>query len=199
MNIAAYLRVSSQEQDYSNQLQPVKDWCSAHWWPEPEIYAENESAWRSGHQKELSRILNDVRSGRRRFDYLVVFALDRLTRGGISECLQLVHSFELSGCKVVSVKESWIADSGPMRDLFAAFISWAAEYESTRKSQNTRAGQARMLKVGVTSTGRKVTQLGRPKGAKDKSQRHRAGYLNRWSKQTSGNNQARKVELVEVR
>lgn len=163
MNVAAYLRVSTEQQDYTNQLQPIKDYCAAHWWSEPEIYAENESAWRSGHQKELSRLLNDVRSGRRRFDYLVVFALDRLTRGGISECLQLVHSFELVGCKIVSIKEAWIADSGPMRDLFASFVAFSAEYESQRKSQNTRAGLDRARAKGV--------RLGRPPGRKDSKKR----------------------------
>jgi len=163
MNIAGYIRVSTEQQTTDNQLPAVLDYCKCHWWPEPVVYSENESAWRAGHQRELSRLLSELRAGRRRYDYLVVFALDRLTRGGIADCLQLINSFEQAGCKVISIKEPWIADGGPMRDLFAAFVSWAAQYESIRKSQNTRAGLDRAKANGV--------RLGRPPGKKDGKKR----------------------------
>ena len=177
MNIAAYLRVSSDEQTVTNQLQPVKDWCLAHWWPDPEIYAENESAWRAGHQKQLARLLDDIRSGRRKYDYLVVWSLDRLSRRGIAATLQLINSFEVLDCKVVSIQESWIADSGPMREIFASMAAWAARFESDRRSERTLTGLVRAKANGK--------HLGRPPGSKDKNQRHRAGYLLRYAGQTN--------------
>jgi hypothetical protein len=38
-----------------------------------------------------------------------------------------------------------------------------------------------VLKAGVTSKGRKIKRLGRPKGAKDKGKRRRTGYLLRYA------------------
>ena len=164
-SLAGYLRVSTKKQETDNQLPAIQAWAESHGYNQAriELYQENESAWVAGHQRELARLLSELRAGRRRYDYLVVFALDRLTRGGIAECLQLINSFELTGCKVVSIKEPWIAEGGPMRDIFAAFVSWAAQYESIRKSQNTKAGLIKARANGV--------RLGRPPGKKDSKKR----------------------------
>lgn len=163
MKIAAYIRVSTDQQTAKNQLPAIMDYCKVHRWPEPEIYSENESAWRQGHQRELARLLRELRTGRRHYDYLVVFALDRLTRGGIRAIFPLLDSFENLGCKIISLKENWIPESGPLRDVFVSMIAWASQYESDRKSQNTRAGLDRARANGKT--------LGRPKGSKDSKKR----------------------------
>lgn len=160
---AAYIIVSTAEQTAENQLPAVLDYCKARWWPEPEVYQENESAWRTGHQRELARLLKELRTGRRKYEYLVVFALDRLTRGGIRAIFPLVGSFENLGCKIVSIKENWIPETGALRDVFISMVAWAAQYESDRKSQNTRAGLARAKANGQ--------KLGRPKGSKDSKKR----------------------------
>lgn len=174
-SLAGYLRVSTIGQEVENQLPAIEAWAESHGYTGKRvlIYQENESAWKQGHQKELARLLSDLRTGRRNYDYLVVFALDRLTRGGVRAIFTLLDSFESLGCKVVSIKESWIADGGPLRDVFISMVSWAAQYESERKSQNTKAGLARAVANGKT--------LGRPKGRKDKEPRRKAGYLNRYT------------------
>ena len=165
MNIVAYIRVSTSDQVVENQLQAILDYCKAQRWPEPQIYAETESAWRAGHQRELSRLLNDIRSGLRKFDYLMVWALDRLCRQGIGPVLQLVSTFETYGVKVISLQESWTATEGPMRELFIAMAAWAAKFESDRRSERTKAGLAR-----VRANGKK---LGRPVGRKDGKKRRK--------------------------
>jgi DNA invertase Pin-like site-specific DNA recombinase len=177
----AYLRVSTAEQSLENQRPQVESYAKAHGYTLVEVYAESESGWRQGHQAELKRLLADLRSGRRKYDVLLVVALDRLTRGGIGIMWQTINTFELHGCRVVSLNESWTEVSGPFRELFQLITAWSANYESERKSENTRAGQARTLKAGVTSKGRKITQLGRPKGSKDKKPRRKAGYLQRYA------------------
>ena len=84
-NLAGYARVSTDEQTADNQVPAIMAWAESHGYNKErvEIYQENESAWRQGHQSELARLLRELRTGRRKYDYLVVFALDRLTRGGI--------------------------------------------------------------------------------------------------------------------
>ncbi|MFC2060128.1 recombinase family protein [Chloroflexota bacterium] len=163
MNIACYIRVSTADQAVENQLPGILGYCRSHQWPEPEIYAEQESAWRQGHQRELARLLAELRTGRRKYDYLVIFALDRLTRGKVGEVVNLINAFEQTGCRIISLKESWLAEAGPMRDLFTLMIAWAANYESERKIQNTRAGLQRARANGKV--------LGRPVGKKDSKKR----------------------------
>jgi len=165
MKAACYLRVSTGQQDVSNQLPPIRAWCESRGYELVEIYQENESAWKAGHQHELRRLLNDVRGGRRKFDCLVIWALDRLCRQGIGAVLQLISSFETYGCHVISIQESWTQDTGPMRELFIAIAAWAGKFESDRRSERTKAGLARAVAGG--------RQLGRPVGKKDGKKRRK--------------------------
>ena len=69
------------------------------------------------HQRELARLLADCRDGRRRYDAVLVWALDRLTRKGIAKKLEWVNTFKGLGVKVVSLNESWTDTTGPMAEL----------------------------------------------------------------------------------
>lgn len=179
--VAAYLRVSSDEQSYTNQLPAIEAWVVNRGYEMAEIYQEAESAWRVGHQRELSRLMLDLKSGRKKYDIVIVWALDRLTRQGISTILQIVDTFKRYGAKVVSIQESWTEQSGPMADLLYAITGWAGQFESERRSERTKAGLARTLASGVTRAGKPISQLGRPKGSRDKRKRQRVGYLLRYA------------------
>ncbi len=85
----------------------------------------------------------------------------------------LIHSFRQYGCQVISIQESWLDSSGPAGELLLAVVSWVAQFESKRKSERVLAG--------LVTARRKGKVLGRPPGSKDKAQRHRAGYLLRYS------------------
>ena len=192
MRAAAYLRVSSGQQSTDNQLPDIEALARAKGYEITGFYAENESSWKSGHQHELARLLEDLRSGRRKYDALLVWSIDRLCRGGIGPIFSLVNSFTRLGVRVESCRESWLDSSGPAGDLLLAIVAWIAGFESVRKSERVLAGQARAVREGK--------KLGRPLGSKDKKPRHKAGYLSRWAgKQTSAGNQAQAPELAEVK
>ena len=165
MRAACYLRVSTGQQNVSNQLPAIKAWCESRGYELAEVYQENESAWRNGHQHELSRLLSDIRGGKRRYDVLLCWALDRLSRQGIGPVLQLVSSFETYGCHVISIQESWTQDTGPMRELSIAMAAWAGKFESDRRSERTKAGLDRARANGK--------RLGRPPGKKDSKPRRK--------------------------
>ena len=174
MKAALYLRVSTTEQNVDNQLPALEAYAESRGWQIVETYRENESAWRAGHQRKLARLLADIRGGKRKYDVLLIWALDRLSRQGIGPLLQLINSFEVYGCHVVSVNESWThPDAGPMREMFIAMSAWAAKFESDRRSERTKAGLARAIANGK--------KLGRPAGKKDKGKRKRTGYLLRYA------------------
>jgi DNA invertase Pin-like site-specific DNA recombinase len=176
IKVAAYLRVSTADQSLENQRPQVEAYAQSHGYTLVEVYAESESGWRQGHQTELKRLLSDLRSGKRKYDVLLIVALDRLTRGGIGVMWQLVNTFEIYHCRVISLKENWTEVEGPFRELFQAITAWSAKYESDRKSQNTKAGQERARKYGTRSG------VGIGKRGKDKNPngRRKAGYLQRW-------------------
>lgn len=127
-----------------------------------EVYEETETAWRNGHQKELSRLVTDAYRGK--FEVLVVWALDRLSREGALAILQLVSRFNRYGVKVLSYQESWTEAPGELAELLYALTGWVARMESQRRSERTKAGLAQAVAQGK--------KLGRPKGSKDKKRRH---------------------------
>ena len=105
------------------------------------VYQENESAWRSGHQLELAKLLDDARKGK--FDAVCCWALDRLSRGGSRVILSLVHRFAGYGVRTISYQESWTEAPGELGELLYSIAGWVAQMESKRQSERTLAGLER--------------------------------------------------------
>jgi len=161
MKVCIYSRVSSGQQDTENQSTVLINWAKQRGFEVVKIYEEEESAWKSGHQRELSHLLEDAR--KRRFEAVLVWALDRLSREGPLAILTLVERLKKCGVKVISYQESWTEAPGELADLLYALTGWVARMESQRRSERTRAGLARVKAQGK--------RLGRPLGSKDKRKR----------------------------
>ena len=138
MKCAIYLRCSTSEQDTENQLSPLWTLAAARGWEVGAIYREIESAWKANHQPELARLLRDCAG--REYELVLVFALDRLTRQGPASILNLVNTFAIYGCRVISYNESWTEAPGIAGEIMLAISGWVAKMDSDRKSQNTIAG-----------------------------------------------------------
>jgi len=170
---ALYLRVSSQEQSTDNQLPALKAYAASRGYDIVATYQESETAWRAGHQRELSRLLDDIRGGKRKYDILLVWSLDRLSRLGPLAVLTLIDTFKTYGVKVESLQEPFTSLPYGFDSVIYSFLAWVAKFESDRRSERTRAGLARARANGKT--------LGRPVGSKDKGKRKRTGYLMRYA------------------
>lgn len=173
LTAALYLRTSTNDQHPENQLPALERYCYDRGYTVKGIYIEQETAWKQGHQRELSRLLDDLRTGKRKYDYLLVWALDRLSREGSAAILNLVATLKTYNCKVVSLQESWTELPGELGEVLYAIAGWVARMESERRSERTKAGLARAVKEG--------NRLGRPTGSKDKGKRKRTGYLLRYA------------------
>ena len=173
---ALYLRVSTNEQTVDNQMPALENYCQVKGYEVADIYKEDASAWHNGHQGELSRLLDVVRSGRKHYDILLVWSLDRLSRQGPLAVLTLIDTFKGYGVKVESVQEPFTALPYGFDSVIYSFLAWVAKFESDRRSERTLAGLDR-----VKASGKK---LGRPQGSKDKGKRKRTGYLLRYADQT---------------
>jgi len=82
-----YLRVSTRGQTTENQLPVLKKWVADRGYELIEVYSENESAWRSGHQRKLVRLFANLH--KRKVDTCLAWALDRLIRGSIPRLLAI--------------------------------------------------------------------------------------------------------------
>jgi len=163
MKAVIYSRVSTTEQTVDNQVQVLKSWTQQRGFELLEVYQENESAWKNGHQRELSRLVDDAK--KRKFDTVLVWSLDRLCREGAAKILNIVNTLGLYGVKVQSYQESWTEAPGELGELLFAIAGWVARMESQRRSERTKAGLARVKAQGK--------RLGRPPGSKDKRKRRR--------------------------
>jgi putative DNA-invertase from lambdoid prophage Rac len=159
--VAIYSRVSTGGQDVENQNLALRQWAEQRNLQVAGVYQEEESAWRGGHQRELARLFRDAQRGR--FQVVLVWALDRLSREGPLAILTLVHRLARCEVKVLSYQEAWTEAPGELAEILYAITGWVARMESRRLSERTKAGLARAATQGHYP--------GRPPGAKDKRRR----------------------------
>ena len=167
MKVCIYSRVSTGEQNTKNQSVVLTDWAIQRGHKVVKVYTEEESAWRNGHQRELAKLVADARH--RKFQAVLVWALDRLSREGALAILSLVQKLSACGVKVLSYQESWTEAPGELAELLYALTGWVARMESQRRSERIRAGLARIVAQG--------RRLGRPPGSKDRRKRRRRQRL----------------------
>ncbi|MDD5287364.1 MAG: recombinase family protein [Desulfuromonadaceae bacterium] len=143
---ALYLRVSTKEQSTENQESVLLDWAKRRGFDVVKIYSEEESAWKAGHQRALAQLVSDSRKGR--FDVVLVWALDRLSREGALRILTIIDRLKQCGVRVISYQESWTEAPGELAELLYALTAWVARMESERRSERTKAGLQRAMKEG---------------------------------------------------
>ena len=173
MKVAIYARVSrnDESQDPSNQLEPLRKFASALQGEIVEEYVDRASGGNSDRVNFL-RMLQDADS--HKFDLLLIWSLDRLSREGISNTLAYLERLKRNGVAIKSLQESWLDTRDEhLGQLLVAIFSWVARQERLRIVQRVKAGLARAKKEGKA--------LGRPKGSRDKRQRSVSGYLLRYA------------------
>ena len=73
-------------------------------------------------QRVLASLMADTRQ--RRFQAVLVWALDRLSREGALAILSLVNKLSSCGVKVLSYQESWTEAPGELAELLYALTGW---------------------------------------------------------------------------
>jgi len=170
-----YARVSKNDesQDPLNQLKPLRDYAKA---LQAEIvgeYVDLASGGGSVDRINFIRMLDDADKGK--FDLVLIWALDRLSREGISNTLAYLARLKRNGVALKSLQESWLdTRDESLGQLLIAIFSWVAAQERQRIRERTLAGLERAKRNGK--------RLGRPKGCKDSKARRKSGYYVRWTK-----------------
>ncbi len=172
MRIAIYARVSKNDesQDPQNQLNPLRDYAKALGGEIVEEYVDLASGGNSDRENFL-RMLADA--DKRKFDLVLIWALDRLSREGISNTLGYLERLKRNGIALKSLQESWLdtRDEG-LGQLLLAIFSWVAQQERKRIIERTKAGLERAKRQGK--------KLGRKVGSKDARPRKKGGYYLRY-------------------
>ena len=158
-NIAIYGRVSKGDQHAESQLRELREWCArcGHTIVAEYIDVESGKYGAGDKRPELARLLDDA--GKRRFDMVVVWALDRLSREGMAKTVHYLELLTSHGVAFHSCMEPMIStDNELVRDIVIAVMAGLAKVERARIAARTKAGLAR-VKVEGTRSGKAI---GRP-------------------------------------
>jgi putative DNA-invertase from lambdoid prophage Rac len=144
MQITAYCRVSSKAHDLATQRHAIERAATAR--------GDTITSWRSEKRSgkllarpELDELRADARAGLVKKLYL--YRLDRLTRSGIADTLQVVEELRRHGCEVVSVADGFDL-TGPAAEIILAVVSWAAKMERLAINERIAAACERVEAEG---------------------------------------------------
>ena len=154
MKIAIYARVSTKDkgQETENQSAQLQEFAAKSDWTIYDMYVDHESGAKSD-RAEFQRMFQDA--SRRKFDLLLFWSLDRLSREGVLETLQHLNRLTSYGVGYKSFTEQYLDSCGIFKDAVIGILAVIAKQERVRLSERTRAGIAI-----ARSKGR---QIGRPR------------------------------------
>jgi DNA invertase Pin-like site-specific DNA recombinase len=152
MRTAIYLRVSTDKQETENQAVQLRDFAAKQGWQIVREYCDYESGSKSD-RAEFQRLFDDA--SRRKFDMVLFWALDRLSREGVLKTLQYLNHLTGYGVGWRSFTQQYLDSTGMFRDAIIGILAALAQQERVQRAERTKAGLARVRAAGK--------RLGRPK------------------------------------
>jgi len=144
MKAALYLRVSTDQQDPTNQLPELDRYAEARGWSVHERYVDHGESGAKASRPALDRLMADAR--RRRFDVVVCWSISRFGRSMVNAVLAMHELTEL-GVRLVALQQS--VDTGTVVGRgVAALLAALAEAELIEKRERVRAGIRRVRAQG---------------------------------------------------
>jgi DNA invertase Pin-like site-specific DNA recombinase len=138
--VALYARVSTRDkgQDTENQLAQLRDFCQRQGWLVVHEYVDQASGKRGDNRQELQNMLTDA--CRRKFDLVLFWALDRLSREGALATLKYLEQLTAAQVGWKSFTEQYLDSCGIFRDAILSILATVANQERVRLSERTLAG-----------------------------------------------------------
>lgn len=137
MIIGIYARVSKETSDNTNQLLILRDYCQKLNYKIYDEYVDIISGG-SPNRPEFNRMMQDA--SRRKFNMLLFFALDRLTREGTRKTIYYLQVLEDYGIAYKSYTEQYLDSTGIFKDVIISLLSTLAKQEKIRISERVKAG-----------------------------------------------------------
>jgi DNA invertase Pin-like site-specific DNA recombinase len=150
MRVAIYCRVSTTDkgQDPQNQLLQLRDWCRHAGHEIVGEYVDHVSGRKgAGKRKQFDALFADA--SKRKFDIVLVWALDRFSREGMRMTVRYLEMLNEYGAGFHSYQEPLLStDNEMIRDIILAVMAALAKQESIKIGDRTKAGLARVAKQG---------------------------------------------------
>lgn len=141
-NVGIYTRISPNpdKEDTINQERELRNYAERQNWHVVEHYREiHVSGAKKGvNRKEFSRMMLDA--SKRKFDLLLFWGLDRLSREGVFETMQYLKQLNTWGVEYKSYTEPYLDSLGLFKDLVVAVMAIIAKQERIRIIERTKAG-----------------------------------------------------------
>jgi len=146
--VAIYARVSDADtgQTTENQTSQLLSFIgSQRSWTYTRSYIDHERGW-NPKRSQLLQALTDA--SQRRYDMLLFWSLDRLSREGALQTLLYLKRLDDAGVSWRSFTEPYLDTAGMFRDVLVAMLASLARQETHRHSERVRAGLERVKASG---------------------------------------------------
>ena len=149
MKVVLYARVSTKDkgQDTENQLAQLREFCSRQEWKIIAEYVDRKTGSTSD-REEFGKMFEDA--GRRKFDLVLFWALDRFSREGALATLKHLERLTSAGVGWKSYTEQYLDSAGMFKDAIISIMATLAKQERVRIQERTMAGLDRARREGKT-------------------------------------------------
>jgi DNA invertase Pin-like site-specific DNA recombinase len=164
--VALYARVSTKDgrQDTENQLIALREYCSKQGCEITGEYVDHETGGTSK-RPHFQKMFADARA--RKFDLVLFWSLDRLSREGVSATLGHLERLTGYGVGWRSHTEEYLDSCGIFRDAVLSILATIAKQELIRRSERASAAIARLRRQG------QADKLGRKRNVFDRERARR--------------------------
>ena len=170
MKVAIYVRVSKEDQHPENQIIFLKEFAEEKNCEIYHIYIDRISGAKDT-RPALYEMMTDARNGK--FKGVIVWKLDRLGRS-LQHLIKIVEALKRYNIDLICATQN--IDTTTSMGKFTFYL-FGAIAELERELITER------INLGLERAKLKGKKLGRPKGSKDKKQRKKSGYWERWANQ----------------
>ena len=156
MTTYAYLRVSTDEQDVSNQRHGLLEYANKHGLSNIQFVEDSVSGKISWKERRIGKLIETTKEA----DIILVSEISRLGRS----TLQVLELMEAAASKKIAIhitKDNMVMDGSFQSEIYATILGLAASIERRFISLRTKEALEKRRADGLP--------LGRPKGSKAKS------------------------------
>jgi DNA invertase Pin-like site-specific DNA recombinase len=155
MNVCIYVRVSTKDkgQEVENQLVQLREFAATQGWTIIREYVDHETGSKSDRTR-FQEMFEDA--SRRRFDLVLFWSLDRLSREGVLQTLNYLSRLTSDGVGYRSFTEQYFDSYGIFKDAVIAIMATVAKQERLRISERTKAGLENARRKGIPLGRRRV-------------------------------------------
>jgi len=150
--VGVYARVSTNKQENDNQLDQLREFASKQGWETVIEFVDTVTGSGKLKRPQFEKMM--LAASQKKFDLLLFWKLDRLSREGVRKTLEYLTRLDSWGVAWRSYQEPYFDSCGQFRDVVISIAATLAQQERINISERTKAGMQRARKAGET--------LGRP-------------------------------------